>query len=244
MKREKISILIPAFNEEENILLTVKETINVLNTLDKDYEVIIIDDGSHDNTYNIVKKELGQFNDKVKIEKYTPNQGKGFAIKYGFNFVTGDYVLFLDADMDIHPSHIKRFLDLIDKYQADIVIGSKRHKDSKVDYPIIRKIYSTFYYLLIRILFGLPVKDTQTGLKLFRYDVLKNCLNKIVVKKYAFDLEILVLAKKYKSKIIECPIFLKPTRTYYNRIGIKDIYKILIDTIAIFYRLHILKYYE
>ena len=66
MKQEKISVLIPAFNEEENILLTVKETINVLNTLDKDYEVVIVDDGSHDNTYDIVKKELGQFNDKVK----------------------------------------------------------------------------------------------------------------------------------------------------------------------------------
>lgn len=244
MKKGKISIIIPTFNEEEKILSTINETVKVLDNLGREFELVIIDDGSIDNTYNLVKNRLDIFNGRVKIKKYDINMGKGYAIKYGFNFVSGEYVLFLDADMDIQPLHIKRFLDLMDKHKADIVIGSKRHKDSKVDYPIIRKIYSTCYYFLIRILFNLPVKDTQTGFKLFRYSVLKNCLNKIVVKKYAFDLEILVLAKKYKSKIIECPIFLKPTRTYYNRIGIKDIYKIFIDTIAILYRLYILKYYE
>jgi len=242
MKQEKISVLIPAFNEEENILLTVKETINVLNTLDKDYEVVIVDDGSHDNTYDIVKKELGQFNDKVKIEKYTPNQGKGFAIKYGFNFVTGDYILFLDADLDLHPSQIANFLYLMKKEKADIVMGSKRHKDSVVDYPRSRKILSSGYYFLIKTLFGLPVKDTQTGFKLFKYEALKTGIQKIVVKKYAFDLELLVVLNKYGYKIVESPIYLKPTRKYV-RIGIKDIFHIFWDTIAVFYRLYIKRYY-
>lgn len=244
MKQEKISVLIPAFDEEENVLLTVKETINVLNTLDKDYEVVIIDDGSHDNTYDIVKKELCQFNDKVKIEKYTPNQGKGFAIKYGFNFVTGDYVLFLDADLDLHPSHIFDFLRLMIEQKADVVMGSKRHKDSVVDYPLSRRILSTGYYFLIRILFGLSVKDTQTGFKLFKYEALKKGISKVVIKKFAFDLELLVILHKFGYSITECPVSLKPTRKYYNRIGLKDIFYTLWDTIAIFYRLHILKYYD
>jgi len=243
MKQEKISVLIPAFNEEENILLTVKETINVLNTLDKDYEVVIVDDGSHDNTYDIVKKELGQFNDKVKIERYTPNQGKGFAIKYGFNFVTGDYVLFLDADLDLHPSQITNFLYLMKKEKADIIIGSKGHKDSVVDYPRSRKFLSSGYYFLIKTLFGLPVKDTQTGFKLFRYEALKTGIKKIVVKKYAFDLELLVVLNKYGYKIVEGPIYLKPTRKY-GRIGIKDIFNIFWDTMAVFYRLYIKRYYD
>ncbi|MCX6347281.1 MAG: hypothetical protein NTZ89_05005 [Actinobacteria bacterium] len=130
------------------------------------------------------------------------------------------------------------------KNDADIVIGSKRHKDSVVDYPLSRKIYSNMYYFLIKILFGLPVKDTQTGFKLFRYSSLKNSLEKIVIKKYAFDLELLVVCKIQKCKIIECPIILKPTRTYYNRIGFKAIMNIILDTMAIFYRYRILKYYE
>lgn len=244
MKQEKISVLIPAFNEEENILPTVKETIAVFNDLGKDYEVIVVDDGSYDGTYNAVEKELGQFNDRVKIERYTPNQGKGFAIKYGFNFVTGDYVLFLDADLDLHPSQIANFLYLMKREKADIVMGSKRHKDSIVDYPKSRKFLSNGYYFLIKILFGLPVKDTQTGFKLFRYEALKNGISRIIVKRYAFDLELLVVLHKLGYKIIECPIYLKPTRRYYNRIGLKGIYDTMIDTMAIFYRLYIKRYYQ
>ena len=242
--KEKISVLIPAFNEEEGIITTINETIKVLNELENDYEVIIVDDGSKDNTYEIVSKNLLNFNGKVKIEKYGKNIGKGYAIKHGFNFVTGDYVLFLDADMDIHPNQINIFLDLMRKNDADIVMGSKRHKNSVVDYPLSRKIYSNIYYFLIKILFGLPVRDTQTGFKLFRYSSLKNSIKKIVIKKYAFDLELLVVSKIQKCKIIECPIILKPTRNYYNRIGFKAIMNIIIDTMAIFYRYRILKYYD
>ena len=242
--KEKISVLIPAFNEEEGIITTINETIKVLNELENDYEVIIVDDGSKDNTYEIVSKNLSNFNGKVKIEKYCKNIGKGYAIKYGFNFVTGDYVLFLDADMDIHPNQINIFLDLMRNNDADIVMGSKRHKNSVVGYPLSRKIYSNIYYFLIKILFGLPIRDTQTGFKLFRYSSLKNSIKKIVIKKYAFDLELLVVSKIQKCKIIECPIILKPTRNYYNRIGFKAIMNIIIDTMAIFYRYRILKYYD
>ena len=242
-QQDKISVLIPAFNEEENILLTIKETIAVFDDLGKDYEVIIIDDGSHDDTYHIVSKELGQLNGRVRIEKYIPNQGKGFAIKYGFNFVNGNYVLFLDADLDLHPSHITDFLKLMEKNNADVVMGSKRHKDSIVDYSLFRRICYLGYYFLIRILFNLPVKDTQTGLKLFKYNALKTGLQKIIVKKYAFDLELLVVLNKYKFKIVEGPIFLKPIRKY-GRIGVKDIFYILQDTLAVFFRLYFKRYYD
>jgi len=244
MFKEKISILIPAFNEEENIIFTINETLEVFKKLRIDYELIIIDDGSIDNTYKKVQESLYNFNGKVKIERYKLNLGKGYAIKYGFNFVSGDYVLFLDADLDLHPSQITNFLKLMKNHKADAVIGSKRHKDSVVDYPKSRKILSNVYYFLIKVLFGLPVKDTQTGLKLFRYEALKNSISKIVVKRYAFDLELLIVLHKSGYKIVECPIYLKPTRRYYNRIWLKDIYHTLIDTLAIFYRLHIKKYYR
>ena len=244
MSKEKISILIPAFNEEKGIISTINETIKVLDELGNDYEIVIIDDGSKDDSYKVVSENLFNYNNRVKIEKYDKNMGKGYAIKYGFNFVKGDYILFLDADMDIHPNQVSSFIDLIREHEADIVMGSKRHKDSVVDYPLIRKVYSNVYYFLTKLLFGLPVKDTQTGFKLFRYSSLKNSLKKIVIKKYAFDLELLVVSKIQKCKIIECPIILKPTRSYYGRIGFKAIINILIDTLAVFYRYRILKYYD
>jgi len=243
MKREKFSILIPAFNEEENIILTVKETIKVFDMLDKDYEVIVIDDGSHDDTYNVIEKELEQLNSRVKIERYIPNRGKGFAIKYGFNFVSGDYVLFLDADLDLHPSQIANFLQLMKREKADVVMGSKMHKNSVVEYPFTRRLYCRGYYLLIKLLFGLPVRDTQTGFKLFKYKALETAIKKIVVKKYAFDLELLVVLNKYGYKIVEGPIYLRQARKY-SRIRLKDIFYIFWDTLAIFYRLHIKRYYD
>ncbi len=243
MRKEKISILIPAFNEEENILLTVKETIAVFDDLGEDYEVIIIDDGSYDGTYNVVEKELGQFNSRVKIERYTPNRGKGFAIKYGFNFITGNYVLFLDADLDLHPSQIANFLHLMKEKKADVVMGSKMHKNSVVNYPFTRRFCCMGYYLLVKLLFSLPVKDTQTGFKLFKYKALKTAIQKIVIKKYAFDLELLVVLNKYRYKIIEGPIYLRQTRKY-GRIGLKDIFYIFLDTMAVFYRLYIKRYYD
>jgi glycosyltransferase involved in cell wall biosynthesis len=244
MVKEKISILIPAFNEEDRILSTIKETLNVLEKIGFDYEIVIIDDGSIDSTYNLVQENLNNFNGRVKIERYNPNAGKGCAIKYGFDFVSGDYVLFLDADMDLHPSQITNFLKLMEEHKADLVMGSKRHKDSVVNYPKSRKFLSDGYYYLIKFLFGLPVKDTQTGFKLFRYEALKNGIPKIIIKRYAFDLELLVVLHKQGYKIIECPIYLKPSRRYYNRIGLKDVWNTLIDTIAIFYRLRIKRFYD
>jgi len=244
MVKEKISILIPAFNEEDKIILTIKETLRVFEKIGYDYEIVIIDDGSIDDTYSKVQENLNVFNGKVKIERYKSNAGKGFAIKYGFNFISGDYVLFLDADLDLHPSQITNFLKLMEEHKADLVMGSKRHKDSVVNYPNSRKFISNGYYFLIKILFGLPVKDTQTGFKLFRYEALKNSISRIIVKRYAFDLELLVVLRNLDYKIIEGPIYLKPSRTYYNRIGLKDIFYTLIDTVAIFYRLKVKRFYD
>ena len=244
MIKEKISVIIPAFNEEKIIVITIKETIKVLNNLGIDYEIIVVDDGSNDNTHSNVNDTLKDYGGKVSVKTYKPNKGKGFAIKYGCSFATGKYIFFMDADMDLHPSQINNFIDVMKNNNVDVVMGSKRHKDSVVEYPIFRKILSTGYYFLIKILFGLPVKDTQTGIKLFKNDILKKSINKIIVKNYAFDLELLVVLHKYNYKILECPIYLEPTRKYYNRIGLKAIFCVFIDTIAIFYRLHILKYYD
>ena len=239
---EKFSILIPAYNEEKNIILTITETIKVFEDFKKDYEIIVIDDGSTDNTCNLVKKNLPNFNNEVKLESYSPNKGKGYALKYGFNFASGDYVLFLDADLDLHPSQLVNLYNLMMKKNADVVIGSKLNKSSSLNYPAIRKFLSRGYYIFIKVLFHLPLKDTQTGLKLFKYEVLKNSINKLRINKYAFDLELLAIINKYGYKIIESPVTVKSKRKH-RKIGLKDIINIALDTIWIFYRLNIKKSY-
>jgi hypothetical protein len=127
--------------------------------------------------------------------------------------------------------------------KADIVIGSKLHPNSIVNYPLQRKVMSLIYYILIRIMFNLPCHDTQTGLKLFRTEVMRKVFHRILVKQFAFDLEVLVNAHHMGYEIAEAPIVLKPQRRY-GRIGARAIYTIMWDTLAIWYRMYILKYYD
>jgi glycosyltransferase involved in cell wall biosynthesis len=239
-KHKKISVIVPAYNEEKSITACIKEIKNAMKESCKDYEIVVVDDGSTDQTYlnlvNSFKKDP-----HIKISSYKPNIGKGYAITRGFGICTGDLIAFIDADMDLHPSHILLLMDYMDLKDADVVIGSKRHPDSTLFYPWIRKLYSYIYYILIKIFFGLPIKDTQTGVKLFKKDVLKNIIPNLKTNKYAFDLELLVLAHKYGYKIAEAPIKLTFGRKYAGRIRSRDIFNILKDTILIFCRLNFRK---
>ena len=131
----------------------------------------------------------------------------------------------------------------MNKNGMDVVIGSKRHPESKLKYPWHRKIISNVYFFLIKIMFGLPLKDTQTGIKLFKYEVLKKIFPKVLIKRYAFDLELLVNAHHLGYKIAEAPITLNYQR-FLGRIGLRAIYHTGLDTLAIFYRMYILKYYN
>jgi hypothetical protein len=128
---------------------------------------------------------------------------------------------------------------------SEIAIGSKRHSKSKINYPFSRKILSAGYYIMIRLLFNLPVKDTQSGIKAYRRDVLDKIFPRILCKKYAFDVELLANAVRNGYKIAEVPIKVVFSRkNNMGRIKIKDIVDIWIDTLAIWYRMKLLKYYD
>ena len=106
-----------------------------------------------------------------------------------------------------------------------------------------RKILSIGYFGIVKLLFGLPLRDTQTGIKLFKAEVLKKVFHKVLIKRYAFDLELLILVHHYKSKIAEAPVVVD-YKGKYGHITLGVIFKMLWDTVAIFYRLNILKYYD
>ena len=244
MSNKKISVVIPAYNEEAIIIKTINETLKVLNEYKNlDYEIIIVNDGSTDKTFEIVKNNFSFKNDKVRIEGYKPNLGKGYALRYGTNLASGDYILFMDADLDLHPRQLGCFLDEIKKTNADAVIGSKKAKNSKVIYSFKRRFLSNGYYYLIKVLFGLPVRDTQTGFKLFKSQPLKECIKKAIVNKYAFDLELLIVLHKKGYKIVECSVEVTQSRSS-GRIGQKDVLSVFKDTIAIFYRLYFKRLYS
>jgi len=238
----KISIIMPAYNEESHIYENILETRKVFEEGQDRFEIIVVDDGSKDNTYLNSKKAADEYPDVIVV-KQPQNAGKGWALRKGFEKATGDYVVFLDSDLDLHPRQIHLLFDIMEKEKADIVIGSKRHPESKLNYPKDRKIISSGYFFLVKIMFGLPLRDTQTGLKLFKYKVLEDVFPRICVKRYAFDLEVLVVAHHKGYQIAESPIVLEH-HWKFGRIGFRAIWDTWMETLAVFYRLNILKYYD
>ena len=118
----KVSVIMPAYNEEKNILHNIEETIGVFNQFGCNYEIIVVDDGSLDNTYKEAIKAQNRYANVI-VKKNRINRGKGRAIKYGFKFAQGDYIVFLDADLDLHPRQINGFFDIMKREGSDIVIG-------------------------------------------------------------------------------------------------------------------------
>ena len=237
-----ISLIIPAHNEGKVIYKTAAEAVHVLEKLSREYEIIIVDDGSTDETPREIERVTGDFAN-VKAVTLAENQGKGNALKRGFQSATKELIFFLDADLDLHPSHIGILLKEIETTGADVVIGSKRHPDSSLSYPWHRKLYSTIYYFLILLMFRLPVKDTQTGIKLFHREVLTRTFPRLVCKRYTLDLELLAVAHRIGYSVAEAPISLTFQREF-GRIKLADVRNIIVDTLAIFYRLYILRYYD
>ncbi len=238
-----LSLIMPAYKQEKTIVKDIKEIDKVLSTLKLKYEIIVVVDGFVDKTFQKAKRIKKR---KVKVIGYEKNLGKGFAIKTGVEKANGDIIGFIDAGMDLDPREIKYMLDIMSWKNADIVVGSKLHPDSVVNYPISRKVISWCYRLVTRSLFNLNIKDTQVGLKIFKYKVAKKVFPKIVVKAFAFDIEVLAVAHSFGyKKIYEAPIRLRfrqgsITNTNFWKVG----FWTLVDTMAIFYRMHIINYYK
>lgn len=239
-----LSLVMPAYKQEKTIVHDVINIDRVLSELPYPYEIIVVVDGYLDKTYELVKKIE---NKKVRVFGYEDNKGKGYAVKYGMSRAKGDVVGFLDAGLDINATGIAILLDTMVWNNADIVIGSKLHPQSKIRYPLTRKILSWGYRSLTHALFGFNVKDTQVGLKFFKKRVAQDVFSRIVVKAFAFDVEVLAVAEAQGySKIYEAPIELDFNGASSITSGSfwRIIFHMLWDTFAVFYRLKIINNYK
>lgn len=239
-----ISIIIPAYKQEKTIKNDLIRIKHVLDQLRYDYEIILVVDGNADKTLQNAQKM--KFN-KIIVTGYNTNKGKGHAVRFGMAKAKGDIIAFIDAGMDINPNGLSMLMEHFEWYNADVIVGSKLHPVSKVNYPVTRKILSWGYRTLVRLLFGLSIRDTQVGMKFFRKKVLEDVLPRLLVKTYAFDIEIIAVAHYLGYKrIFEAPIELDFTgvssitsKNFWN-----TIFLMLRDTVAVFYRLKILHYYD
>lgn len=234
----------PAYRQEKTIARDLKHVLDVMNEgLKRNYkfEIICVVDGLVDKTH---KEALKVKSRKLKVFQYKENKGKGYAVRYGMSKAKGDLISFLDTGMEISPKGIMMLLAHMDWYNADIIVGSKKHPVSRVNYPFLRKIFSFGYHFGVRILFGLQLKDTQSGIKVFKRRVVDRMLKRLLVKKYAMDIEMLAVARYLGFKrIYEAPIEVKFSKGT-SRINWKTIYWMIWDTCAVFYRLKLLNYYH
>lgn len=237
-----ISVVIPAFNEADLVTRCLRETVVALEELGCRYEVILVDDGSDDETLEIARATADAMA-RVRVIGHEVNLGKGSALMRGALAALGDLVLFVDADLEVHPRQLEILYDALIREEADVVIGSKLHRDSRVEVPRGRRLLTIGYYLLVRTLFRLPVHDTQTGLKLFRRKVLLRVMPRLLVKRFATDLEVLVNVNRLGYKIVEAPVVVTRSRPF-PRLGAGDVRDVAIDTAAIWYRTYILHYYD
>lgn len=242
LRSETISVVIPAFNEAERVERTLRETVAALEELGYEGEVILVDDGSHDETFDRAS-QTAQMLHQVRVMAHGVNLGKGSALVRGAYAARGDLVLFLDADLEVHPRQLAILHETLHDRAADVVIGSKLHPESSVDYPPKRRLITMAYYVIVRILFGLPVHDTQTGLKLYRREVLVRVAPRLLVKRFAHDLEALVNAHRLGYSIVEAPVMVTRQRPL-PRIGWRDVVNIALDTLAIWYRTYLSRYYD
>jgi dolichol-phosphate mannosyltransferase len=246
MNIKLLSLIVPAYNQEKTIVRDIESLSMTLSSFGFEYEIIVVVDGFIDKTFDVLQALKPKVKE-LKVIGYEKNKGKGFALKYGVIEARGDVIGFIDAGMDLDPSEISMMLDIMDWNDADIVVGSKLHPESKVNYPLPRKVLSWGYRTLTRIMFGFKVRDSQVGLKLFKRKVAKDVFAKIIVKRFAFDIEVLAVAYKLGyTKIYEAPIKLNfsGVSTITSSSFWKIIFWMLWDTVAVFYRLKILHYYD
>lgn len=243
-KHSLLSLIVPVYKQEKTIEKDLRRVFSELEFLSIPYEVVVVVDGFVDKSFERAKRVKSKH---LKVVGYKTNKGKGYAVRYGIAKSRGDIIGFIDAGGEIHEQGLSMILEHFKWYNADIVVGSKLHPVSKVKYPLMRRILSWGYQLIVKLFFDLNIRDTQVGLKLYKRHVLEDVMPRLIIKAFAFDIEVLAVSKYLGySRIYEAPVELdfsgasSITSTNFWRVS----FKTLVDTLAVFYRLRILRYYD
>lgn len=241
--KERISVVLPAFNEGSVITETVERLISELEKYSDNYEIIIVNDGSTDDTKNKALK-LKQIYPEIRLISYKTNKGKGNAIKRGLLSAGGDIDVIMDADLDIHPCQIHGYIiEYLKKHAKNEhiagAIGCKLDKRSNVKFPLKRRIMSMGYYLFLKSMFHLDTKDTNTGLKVFDGNVIRSVAPKLFTKGYAYDIELLNYIYSDGYRVLSLPVNCTYTREPgIQRINFRQIKSMVRETMKIYMHSH------
>jgi len=228
----ELSIIMPAFNEGLHIHENILKVCHELRAIN--YEILVVDDGSTDNTYH-ESKRAAEDGFPVNIVRMDMNCGKGAALFRGFEGTCGRLIAFLDSDLEIPALYIQELLTAMQATKADVVAGVK---DPILNhFPLPRQFMSTVYRATVGFLFGLNITDTQTGIKLFKREVLEATVPRLRVSRFAFDIELLIAASRFGYHIVEYPVEVAYTREGgMGRMRLDHVFGTFADTLAIYFR--------
>ncbi len=220
-----ISFVVPVFNEQESLEAFCKELILVVPSLDKDYEIIFVDDGSRDRSLDILKS-ISSKNKNVKIFSFRKNQGKSEALTYGFGKSSGDYVVTLDADLQDKPEEISKLLDKAKKENFDLICGWRKDRKDSLKHIVFSKVFN----FLARWLWGVKLHDYNCGLKVYKSKCAKSL--RLYGGLHRF---IPLLAHEQGFKITEMLVVHQKRQFGKSKYGISKIWKDLPDMFTMFF---------
>jgi glycosyltransferase involved in cell wall biosynthesis len=228
-----VSLVMPAFNLEKEIAGNIDRTVDAMVGL-ASVEIIVVDDGSSDRTHQAARDAASRHHG-VTVISHQPNRGKGAALQAGFVATNGAEVVFLDGDLDLPPEQVPALLERFRLADVDALVGAKQTSMEPGSYPLVRRILSRVFSGAIRLMFRLPITETQTGLKVFRRAALEAVMPGLRVKRYTYDLELIVSLHKRGYRIEESPVELS-ARASAGGVTIGTLWEMGRDTLRIWVR--------
>lgn len=238
----KISLVIPGYNESLRLKEPLESALKYFSGKKEPFEIIYSDDGSTDDTVKKIEALRSHYPNVRLLQN--PHRGKAGTVKSGVEISTGDLILMMDADSAVAIDELEKLKKKMEATQADIVIGSREGLGAqRVGEPFYRHLLGRVFNFIVKILTGLKFEDTQCGFKLFKTVVAKTLAHKSKIMNQeipgltdplvtAFDVELLVLAKKFGYKVIEVPIFWRHVPTL-NINPIRDSLRMFFDVLLI-----------
>lgn len=206
-----LSIIIPAYNEEQRIGRSLDEILRFLKEQTYRAEVIVVDDGSRDGTGKIVADRKAQYDEAGEVLRLltnSPNRGKGYSVRRGVGSAQGEIILFTDADLSSPITEAPRLIAPIAEGLADVTFGSRAINRNLIEVrqSLVRDFGGRVFNLFLRAITGLPYKDTQCGFKAFRRDAAAPVFQRQSIERFGFDPEILYIARKRGLRLLEVPV--------------------------------------
>ena len=229
-----LSVILPAYNEAPHIAEHVARIAACLREAQRSFEILVVDDGSTDGTGAAARGAAAR-DDVVRVFAHERNLGKGRALATGCEQARGEILVLLDADLEIPPEDVLPLVMLLEREQADVAVGSKYHPAARLVWPAHRRVLSRLYHLVTALMFRLPLRDTQTGLKAIRRHAARDVVPRLRSRRFAWDLELVLLAHRSGLRCVTGPVHITPAQRA-SRVGWRGALQAGFDTLRIFAR--------